>query len=536
MVSGRVATARSAAQRVDEAYALLPELTRPPAPGRRQRSHRMAALFALGTLLALIGGGTWRALRDPGPAHHLVRAAPLSALEQARYRNAAARGAALQTAPVVLSYHDLSTRPDRGEYIITPEHFAADMAMLRAAGYRTMSAEELGAFLRGERAAPPRAVAITFDDGTAGLYTYADRILQANGFSAISFLISGRVGTHPPYYLTWDQVTAMQRSGRWSFQGHTHDLHTKFADEQGGLRSALTNRMNVDGRAETLDEARRRVESDLDQVFVDFADHGLPRPAFFAWPFSEAADPAKDPAAARQAIDAVAARYSTAFVNHPFTPAVDQRMIGTKLIKRLEVRDRTTTAELFEAIEAAQTIPLDRPIRPTEWARPWIEPSLAVAPMLIDPLHERISIDAHTETQVIAHWAPQATGDWDDYTVEATITAPNGSAAGLIVRAGSPDELQLWVRDRSLTVRAIGVAQPGGGIAAPVAQVALPGAERHRLRILVERERTVIELDGRVAATLPVSGERRGGVGVVFQRDAAPLPWAAIDGLLVTPR
>jgi hypothetical protein len=47
----------------------------------------------------------------------------------------------------VLMYHHISTSP--GMITVSPDHFAAQMAYLAQAGYRTVVAEQLGTYLAG---------------------------------------------------------------------------------------------------------------------------------------------------------------------------------------------------------------------------------------------------------------------------------------------------------------------------------------------------------------------------------------------------
>ena len=50
---------------------------------------------------------------------------------------------------------------------------------------------------------------ITFDDGTHGLWTHADKILERHGMHGVSFLITGNVGAKRPYYLSWQEIDRM---------------------------------------------------------------------------------------------------------------------------------------------------------------------------------------------------------------------------------------------------------------------------------------------------------------------------------------
>ncbi|MFD5649864.1 polysaccharide deacetylase family protein [Streptomyces sp. NPDC127039] len=158
------------------------------------------------------------------------------------------------------------------------EHFDAQLCALRDAGYRTD-------FLRTGRTPGPRTVHLAFDDGTLGLWTHADPVLARYGMKA-AYLITGQMGTHRPYYLSWSEVERMARPGRWDFQAHTHLSHERAAvDAAGHERSVFTNRLWLadEGRVETSDECRRRVAADLDRSVRDLVRHALPRLRLFAY-------------------------------------------------------------------------------------------------------------------------------------------------------------------------------------------------------------------------------------------------------------
>jgi len=141
------------------------------------------------------------------------------AAELTRFRNAAAATAqAPGEQPVILAYHDVAWH-STSQYVVTPAEFGAQMAMLRAAGYHTLTARQIVRYVRGG-SVPARSVAITFDDGTRGLWTYADKILRRYHLHGISFVITSRVGTHRPYYLTWQEIKSMHASGNWDSSPH----------------------------------------------------------------------------------------------------------------------------------------------------------------------------------------------------------------------------------------------------------------------------------------------------------------------------
>jgi peptidoglycan/xylan/chitin deacetylase (PgdA/CDA1 family) len=131
----------------------------------------------------------------------------------------------------VLLYHGVapvsafSNAADAG-YGLDPDDFAKQMVLLHHAGYRTVSLEQFVRFARGEDIAlPAHPLLLTFDDARADSFTGADRVLRRLGFRAVMFVDAGAVDRGEREYLSWPQLAAMQRSGRWEVQLHAGRGH-----------------------------------------------------------------------------------------------------------------------------------------------------------------------------------------------------------------------------------------------------------------------------------------------------------------------
>jgi len=92
-------------------------------------------------------------------------------------------------------YHHIST--STGMITVSPDHFAAQMAYLAQAGYRTVGAEQLGAYLAGA-SLPAKSVVLTFDDGYLDNWVHAHPVLQRHGFTALCFLVTSWPGDGAP--------------------------------------------------------------------------------------------------------------------------------------------------------------------------------------------------------------------------------------------------------------------------------------------------------------------------------------------------
>ncbi|MGW0605884.1 polysaccharide deacetylase family protein [Streptomyces sp. NPDC002640] len=473
---------------------------------------------------------------------------PPGASEAVRTLHAGAGSAgrpATPGAPVVLAYHDIG-HSDRSRYTVTPRAFEDQIAALARAGYRSLRSSEFLAYLRTGRAPAARTVFITFDDGTHGLWVHADRILAKYRMRAAAFLITGQVGRHRPYYLSWAEIERMRASGRWDFENHTHDLHHRAAvDRAGHQEPALGSRLWLrdKNRAETPSEYRRRVGKDLDVSLRAFVDHGLPRPRLFAFPFSDApAHPGADGATAEDGdhstdgllTEMLRARFDARLTNRADRPLpAGARAAVAGQVQRLEVNRGTSTADLLDGL--ARFTPQDpdtcrKPLRePGRWER-----TDGTGHTGLGALTGRGPYPGRTG-YASAAYLPMGSADWSGYTVTATIgrLAAYGNNVGLVVRHHSHEPVTITLSDSYVRV----LAGTGDG-RREIARRELVSAPRHRLRVTVEENRTVVLVDGsvRIERTTPrtvTGGEATGGIAISTRNGDAAHPYPRFTAMTV---
>lgn len=97
----------------------------------------------------------------------------------------------------VLMYHSISDVSTAGfrPYTVSPARFAAHLAYLSAAGYRTVTISELTSLRDSGRLPPKQTVALTFDDGFRDFVTHAVPLLSAVGYHSTLFVPTGFVGS-----------------------------------------------------------------------------------------------------------------------------------------------------------------------------------------------------------------------------------------------------------------------------------------------------------------------------------------------------
>ncbi len=281
----------------------------------------------------------------------------------------------------VLAYHRINDHG--GPYDITADQFDRHMAALKAAGFQTVTLETVRTTATGQRPKlPPRPVLITFDDGSFDNYTVADRILAKHDFTAVAFLITGRVVDSERSSSTVNarEVRAMADSGRWEFGGHTHDLHRRIATT--GVPNApsegvpaLINRQTVNGARESFAAWRSRTEADFAASQKRITEL-LGRPAIaLAYPYGAAGLPTNDdriPAA----LDAISRKngYSIGFVSGDAYTAADVTRLtpvaaGDDVLRlhRMGVSGRMDDTRLLTTIAAALPSPIPSTLAGTTW-------------------------------------------------------------------------------------------------------------------------------------------------------------------------
>ena len=125
----------------------------------------------------------------------------------------------------ILMYHYVSPLPEDADDIridltVEPDLFRAHLQYLSEAGYSTISLYELhDALLTGSRL-PEKPVVLTFDDGYLDHYTQVFPLLQAHGFTATFFIITGLADANHPEHLSWAQIQTMAAAGM-SIEAHS---------------------------------------------------------------------------------------------------------------------------------------------------------------------------------------------------------------------------------------------------------------------------------------------------------------------------
>lgn len=494
------------------------------------------ALAVLLLVVPLVVGAMVLQSRGRGVlAQESVDAPNLPARQIREYHAAARSPEARQGGLAILTYHDVRPGAD-DPFTVSPEQFAAQMAMLDAAGFHTVGAGDLVRFVHGAPI-PPRSVLITFDDGTSGLWKYADGVLAKHHFRAMSFVITGRVGSHRPYYMNWKEIEGLAQSGRWDIESHTRNSHVRVPiDDHGHRGPALTNRLWLAGRhrLETLDEYRKRVTEDLVGSKRDLALHGLDRVPFLAYPFSASATPTNDPRVVPILRNVVNRQFTASLTDTEPDRIVGPGDFAQRILPRVEVFASTSAHDLFRRLATTTPMALQGP-PPLDRQKLWsLRPSAGAD-------HARftangLALAPEPSKTLTAYYGEGRTAGWHDYRVEATVGGLGGPGSGttgsLVALAGSNGEVRVSTSANWLRIR-LGI----GPTATTGVDRRIAAAPRHQVTIEAHDDRVVVVVDGATVldrrVDLGAGAVASGGIGVDAQRNTSDAPVPVFTGLTV---
>jgi peptidoglycan/xylan/chitin deacetylase (PgdA/CDA1 family)/SAM-dependent methyltransferase len=147
-----------------------------------------------------------------------------------RTREAALRGENATTLPI-LCYHRIAENgPDAlAPYRVYPRAFEQQVRWLRRHGYYSVSTAQWAEAMQQNAPLPGRPVLFTFDDGYQDFAEVAWPILDRHGFSALVFIVAGKVGGladwdrnfgEPAPLMGWGELRLLSRDGV-DFGSHT---------------------------------------------------------------------------------------------------------------------------------------------------------------------------------------------------------------------------------------------------------------------------------------------------------------------------
>lgn len=197
----------------------------------------------------------------------------------------------------VIMYHNFVSEEDIAngvefeEYSISPATFEKDLLWLESNGYVTITSAELLDYLDRKEAIPPKAVILSIDDGSWGVYKNAWPLLEKYGMKADLNVIGAQIdatwdalhsgetrdGETAPY-CTWEELIEMEKSGVINICSHTYGLHVYNTKRRIGM-SLMEN--------EAAEDFAAVVKADYDLAVKCMDGWMGKKPKTVAYPYSK---------------------------------------------------------------------------------------------------------------------------------------------------------------------------------------------------------------------------------------------------------
>lgn len=160
------------------------------------------------------------------------------------------------TAAVLLYHHvDDATPPSTS---ITPANFDAHLDYLEREGYSVVPLAQVVRALRERESLPPRAVALTFDDGYESVYSAALPRLERRGWPFTVFVATDYIDDSYNGFMGWAELRDLEARGGTVANHSTSHAHL-IRREAGESEAQWRTRVRAD-----IEAAQARLDAELD--------------------------------------------------------------------------------------------------------------------------------------------------------------------------------------------------------------------------------------------------------------------------------
>lgn len=179
-----------------------------------------------------------------------------------------AGGAGAAHAVILLYHHVASDTPPSTS--VTPQTFRAHLQYLERHGYTVVPLSRVMAAVTGDAQLPERAVAITFDDAYASVYTEAAPELERRGYPFAVFVSTHYLDQGLANYMTWDELRELERRGA-----------------EVGNHSRTHGHYVYRPPSESVGQWRRRIRTDIEGAWTRLAEELQAPLKALAYPYGE---------------------------------------------------------------------------------------------------------------------------------------------------------------------------------------------------------------------------------------------------------
>jgi peptidoglycan/xylan/chitin deacetylase (PgdA/CDA1 family) len=170
---------------------------------------------------------------------------------------------------VILLYHHVSESTPASTSV-SPAVFESHLDYLEKSNFRVLPLADIVSALKDKRPLPPRAVAITFDDGYQSILTEAMPRIAKRGWPFTVFVSTDAIDEGYATFMSWPDLRRIEAGGG-TIANHTASHEHLVRRRPGESAAAWRRRVATD-----IESAQSKLESELDNPL-----------RLFAWPFGE---------------------------------------------------------------------------------------------------------------------------------------------------------------------------------------------------------------------------------------------------------
>ncbi len=200
---------------------------------------------------------------------------------------------------IILCYHDIASFHSivKTPFTVDATELESHIGYFLDNGFTFISLDDYIAINKGEKALPPKAIMLTFDDGYQSFYTKVFPLLKKYNVPATVAIIGSWMEDNAGEQIkmtTWKQFKEMEQSGLVQIVSHSYDLHKPIViNEKGDSASAAGSRIfRGVGNYETKEAYEQRILYDLQKAQKQFQEQLGQKAKALVWPFGVHTDDA----------------------------------------------------------------------------------------------------------------------------------------------------------------------------------------------------------------------------------------------------
>ncbi|MEW6184183.1 MAG: hypothetical protein AB1585_00420 [Thermodesulfobacteriota bacterium] len=377
-----------------------------------------------------------------------------------------------------VSYTGLS-KEDGAKYI-SRKDFQDHLGALKAAGFSTITPEDINAFLRQERPLPAKGLLILFEGGRKDSFLLATPLLKKAGFLATMAIPTAFVESWDNFYLKKRDLKKLAASPYWRLASMGHRAYQKITiDATGNQGHFLTSRQFSGSGVEEDRLFQERIKQDYKKASV-ILNQAAGKPVLtYLYPFADAGTgPQTEPMFAAVNEKALAEFHSIAFVssNNPFNSAstpplhlsrlrVPYGWDGKQLVRRLE--NFSPRAAAVDGIKDPGTWQPQRP-----------------------PVTPEGYLTLSPDSDL---WV-RGTEGWSNLEVDFQLSVSKGASPALFLRYGGIQSFLML----ALSPKEISLREKNGTVLQTLnrKEAGIREGRPHRFKILVKANRAWVWMDG----------------------------------------